>query len=195
MKNINLILLSLLFISNSALASFEIIELENQVIEFAPSRDDITVGRVFVQFHCIRLATDEEYEDNGNREFEKCYDFSINEENLAYHMETIELEEVEKNEFELGEKIIKFLNTNEGHFCMAVKVLFNEVSHRYDSDYYVNRGDRYSLLSFCTVEDQPDWGFNGYKFDQNRVETIEEFSRKLSNSIEITLNEKPLPED
>lgn len=83
--------------------------------------------------------------------------------------------------------IVKFSEDGGGFACIALKVLFNEVPNTYDFDIYVDPRDRYSLLSYCSRDEQPSSVPNRYPFEQNKVNSLSEFNRVLSMPFRVNL--------
>ena len=97
------------------------------------------------------------------------------------------------NTFTLTAKDIEFSVDREAYLCLTVKPWFNEIPNEYDWHYYAEGADRYSMLSYCSAAETPDWGWDSARVTQNRVQTLEEFKRRLAAPIEIHTSDRELP--
>jgi hypothetical protein len=154
------------------------IALERQVLQFAPSRADLTVGiaRVAVfapdQDWTVKLATgvSENLQTAGKYTF-------------------VELKPAGRNRFELPPLAVEASRRDGGPVCVSVKVWFNEVTNVYDQPYYVDPADRNALLSFCTRWDERARG----RYGHNRVATLEEFRAGLGRPLPLNLRRNIVP--
>ena len=152
-----------------------VVDLPRQTLTFKPTRDDLTVGCVV-----LSLVGTQPARVNGV-ETDSRYSY-------------LYLRQAAKNQFELPAMKIEYsLDGPEPIFCMSVKVWFNEVTNQHDSDLYVNRDDRYSLVSWCTSppELSSDTSYKA-RFGQNRVQTLEEFKATLAKPFVLRMNQRPL---
>ena len=151
-----------------------VIEFPRQTIVFAPTRSDMTVGRVtfavfFTNREAIRL--------NGAKP----------DSTFTY----VDLKQLATNRFELAPLKIEFsTNGQSGPLCISIKAWFNEVSNQYDSLFYQDLDDRYALVSYCTRP--PDSSEARSRFKQNRVATVKEFREILAKPIVMKLKQTPL---
>jgi hypothetical protein len=151
-----------------------VIEFPRQTIVFAPTRSDMTVGRVtfavfFPNREAIRL--------NGAKP----------DSTFTY----VDLKQLATNRFELAPLKIEFsTNGQSGPLCMSIKAWFNEVSNQYDSLFYQNLDDRYALVSYCTSS--PASSEARSRFKQNRVATVKEFKEILAKPMVMRLKQTPL---
>lgn len=159
--------------------------LEARSIEVRPSRDDVTVKALWLQIRCLRKATERERKQSG-QPYATCEGFTVDGEPVEYGV-LLELPSHATSTVRLERHRIRFEERRGGHLCMALRAIFHQVSPRHDHSLYADPADRYSLLSFCTVEQQPDWAPGRYPFDQNRVETVQGFSEQLSQPIVLNL--------
>jgi hypothetical protein len=151
------------------------IELPRQTLTFHPTRDDLSVGCVLLSMVGTQPARVNGVE-NGSRYAYLC------------------LRQVAKNQFELPAMKIEYsLDGPEPIFCMSVKVWFNEVTNQHDSDLYVNRDDRYSLVSWCTSppELSSDTSYKA-RFGENRVQTFDEFKARLAEPFVLRMNQREI---
>lgn len=151
------------------------IRFERRTLEFRPSRDDFTVASAVFSIYC---SSPDEVRIDGARP-----DSS---------WRSIDLVRVGENRFELPPLEIELPAENPGLLCMSVKVWFHQVPNEYDSLFYEKTDDRYALASYCTSAEGPDWAQARPRFQQNRVESLEEFREALSKPFEIRLNQRPL---
>jgi len=154
------------------------IVLPARTIELRPSRD-VAVGELWIQIRCQRKAA-------GDRRFAGCRGFAIDGEAVDT-VRTLELAPTSKNTFRLPEKRIRFEKTAGAHLCIAVRAIFAGVSHRTDYELFANPGDRYSLVSYCTVCEVPEGSPNRRIFAANRVDSLEQLAERLARPIEIPL--------
>ena len=157
-----------------------VVELSRQTLNFAPTRDDLTVGCAVVTVgssHPVRV--------NGVE---------------VDRWESIYLKQVGKNQFELPALRIEFAPAPPGGpdaiGCLSVKVWFNEVTNYSDSLLYERGDDRYALLSWCTSppESFRDTSYKA-RFRQNRVKTLGEFREKLAQPLPLRMKQTPLRAD
>jgi hypothetical protein len=154
-----------------------VIELGRQTLNFAPTRDDLTVGCAVlpvVSSHRVRV--------NG---------VEVEQWNYIY------LKQVGRNQFELPALRIEFApDGSETIGCLSVKVWFNEVTNYTDSDLYEHRDDRYALVSWCTnpPELMKDTSYKA-RFGENRVQTLSEFKERLAKPFPLRMKQTPLKVD
>jgi hypothetical protein len=152
------------------------IDLARQVLIFAPTRDDITVGCAILH---VSHPGGADVQFNG-RPMPEMY--------------RVYLKQVAKNQFELPPLKIEF---PAGELvCLSVKVWFNEVTNANDSPFYQpdHLDDRYSLLSYCTRDPDSTVG-DAHRVRLNRAATIEEFKQRLARPFTLHLTQRPLLEE
>lgn len=156
-------------------AETRVIRLGARILEFAPTRDDMTVGVAV-----LNLFASSELRVNGKE--------------AEAQWQSIELEEASKNRFRLPELKIEFVEGDDDYLCMSLKVWFKEVVNEFDSLYYKDLEDRYALLSYCTghADGEQDRIVN-VRFSQNRVETLEKFQQGLARPFAIELEQHRIP--
>ena len=155
--------------------STEVIRFDRRTLEFKPSREDFTVARAVFSILCSKP---EEVRIDGARP--------------ESSWRQVDLARVDENRFEMPPIEIELLREAKGLVCMSVKVWFHQVPNEYDSLFYEKTDDRYALASYCTSAEGPDWAQARPRFQQNRVESLEEFREALSKPFEIRLNQRPL---
>ena len=175
----------------------EVIELDRQVLEFRPTRDDISVARAELNVMSLKAG---EVRVNGNPMppgNSTMSDSTIKSQDSprtdAAWM-SVELKPVSKNRFELAPLKFEF-PAGGALFCMNIKVYFREVTLQYDSMFYENVDDRYALVAYATRADGPDWPQARPRFRQNRVGTVKEFKATLEKPFVIKLNRRALREE
>jgi hypothetical protein len=154
------------------------IVLERQVVRFAPTRADMTVGIVRLAVFIpdgdwtVRLPDAERtnFQEAGTTKY-------------------LELQQTGKNQFELPSLTLEPQQETPGPVCVSVKTWFNEVSNVNDSLYYLDAGDRNALLSFCTLRDERV----GPRYSQNHVPTLLEFRAGLAKPIALNLRHDIVP--
>lgn len=152
------------------------ISFERQVLEFAPTRPDFTVGiawfTVLTPQKDWTVTFDEPQHDNFDERGDLKY---------------LELKQVGKNRFELPALAIKPAGPDSGAVCMSVKIWFNELPNE-RLFFFPHIEDRYSQLSYCS-RDAPE---AQHHFSQNRVATLEDFRARLKQPLVLTLTEDHL---
>jgi hypothetical protein len=149
------------------------VSFERQVLEFAPTRPDLTVGIVWFTVltpdkdWIVKLdkAEKDNFDDRGDTKY-------------------LELKQVGKNRFELPALTIDPAGEKSGAVCMSVKIWFNEIPNE-RLFFFVKLEDRYSQLSYCT-RDVPE---ARHHFSQNRVATLDEFRECLKKPFVLNLTE------
>ncbi len=155
-----------------------VIGLEQQVLQFVPSRPDLSVGIVWLtilspdQDWTVRLAKAQiaNFQDAGTYKY-------------------LELKRVGDNRFELPSLKIEPASKGAGTVCLSVKAWFSEVASESDSLYWIDMADRYALLSFCTKDDERAQA----RHSQNRVATLEEFRARLAKPFAINARSDLVP--
>lgn len=169
------LLASIALAAVAAAPAQEVIAIDSRVLTFAPSRDDMTVGKAVVSIHAPRP---EEVRLGGKPLPE------------AWHV--IELERVGPNRFALPPLRLEVPAGYEGLLCLSVKVWFAEVDNRADSLFYEKTDDRYALVAWSNRADGPAWERAKARFAQNRVATLDELKERLARPFPIALNRRPL---
>src|SRR5262249_9896487 len=149
------------------------ISFERQVLEFAPTRPDLTVGIVWFTVFTpdkdwtVKLTEPDpdNFDDRGD---------------LKY----LELKQAGKNRFELPALTIQPESQKSGAVCMSITIWFNELPNE-RLFFFVHLEDRYAQLSYCT-RDVPQ---AQHHFSQNRVASLEEFRDRLKQPIVLNLTE------
>lgn len=155
-----------------------------QTLRFTPSRDDVTVRAAWMQFRCVMPS--------GGATYRACPGFTVNGRPVDIDTAMLEFPATGRNTAEMGRVDVSFAGEG-SHLCIALRAIFNEVPHDDDVGIFAVSRDRASLLSYCTVEVQPDQVPNRYPFEQNRVRSLKEFVERLSRPIEVRLRTGPLP--
>ena len=157
-------------------------------VVFNVDREDLTVGSAVFTAICFQRTANSEREAKQD-----CDIFRVNgvDQPGWYHT----MEPTGLNTFMLTAKEIEFSSDHEAYLCLTVKPWFNEVSTEIDWYYYAEGADRYSMLSFCSVSEIPDWGWDNARVTQNRVQTLEEFKRRLAAPIEIHTSDRAIDSD
>jgi hypothetical protein len=106
------------------------------MIELKPTRDDLTVRALWIQIRCVRAATEAERQRTG-MPYATCHGFAINGTETR-HGTVLELQAIQPNKVQLEPQLIRFSDEDQGHPCMAVRAIFNEVSPQQDVELYVN---------------------------------------------------------
>ena len=156
-----------------------------QTLRFRPSRDDVTVKAAWMQLRCVMPS------DGGS--YRACPGFAVNGRPIDVDTAAFQFPATGRNTVEMARLHVSFGGMG-SHLCIALRAIFNEVSHTDDIDIFAVSGDRASLLSYCTVELQPETAPNRYPFEQNRVRSLPEFVKRLSQPIEVRLKAGPLPD-
>jgi hypothetical protein len=178
-----------------------VIEFSRQTLDFKPTRDDMTVGRVVISVFCAKPG---EVRVNGVKPDPAWRDIHLTSGGEIVVDERsrtapadgaawiyISLRQLSTNQFEMPPLKLEFpTNDNNGLFCISIKVWFNEVSNQYDSLFYQKTDDRYALASYCTSS--PDSSAARSRFKQNRVATVREFTELFSKPFVIRLKQTPL---
>ena len=160
----------------------QVIELPGQNLVFKPTRDDITVGCVILSLYHSNLGEPLNLE-------------AIRVNGTQPKTARLYLKQTGKNQFELPAVKIEFSSKElGGPLYLTVKVWFNELTNQYDSPFYENVPDRYSLVSYCTKEDDDPSKVNA-RLGANRVASLKEFRERLGESFVIKLNQQPLREE
>lgn len=155
-----------------------VIVLEERVIEFPVSRDDVTTG-----IAVFNILTPE-----------KNWSIAISPEGTGSlrtrgDWNSVELTPVGRNKLKLPKITITAKGEKAGPLCLGLKVWFNEITNVHDSPFYAKVPDRYSLVSWCSSREL----HNHSRFRQNRVETLTEFKARLAKSFPLTLKENRVP--
>lgn len=193
--SINLIILLLVASTHSLLFAAEKIRelsLTQQKVEFRPSRSDLTVGGAYFSVMCIRKATETEKKKTGNT-FVQCDTFRMNGVEQSDWLNQHPIPATALNEVTLPSQKIEYSTAMGGYVCIAIHEWFNEIPNKVNVQYYAIEKDRYSVLSYCTVETIPDWGWDNARVTHNRVGTLDKFTETLSQTINIRNTDRPLP--
>jgi len=75
--------------------------------------------------------------------------------------------------------IIRFSAEKDEFFCIGMKVFFKGIPNQVDSTIYLDLDDRYSILSYCSISDLPDWVLRNSRWMHKRVYTFEDYSKIL----------------
>ncbi len=172
---------------NDADENLSRVSIENHEVVFSLDREDLTIGSAVFSVICFQKAQNRANEQT----FTDCDIFRVNgvdQPRLSHPMQPIDL-----NTFLLTAKDIEFSLDGEAYLCLTVKPWFNEIPNESDWHYYAEGNDRYSMLSYCSVDEIPDWGRDNVRVTQNRVQSLEEFKRRLSAPIEIYTSDRALP--
>lgn len=154
------------------------IEFDQQEIEFEPSRADLTVGIAILNI----LAPDDDWNIIlSDADKERFHDRSM--------FKEIELRQLGSNQFELPQVTFEASDDQPGPLCLGLKVWFHEIPNEYDSPFYVNTPDRYSLVSYCTEDHRQARA----RHRQNRVKTLAEFRARLEEPFKISLRDHSVP--
>jgi hypothetical protein len=151
-------------------------------IEIAPTREDLVVASLWIQMRCARHP--EEGSPAGPDP--GCLDFSINGRPVA-DTEVLELAPGPSGRFQLERQKIRYRRGGEAHLCIALRPVFEGVSHQKDAEVFARAGDRYSILSYCDVERQPEWVQGRFSFEQNLATSVEDFRRALERPIVVPI--------
>ncbi len=153
------------------------ITFKRQVLEFAPTRPDLTVGIVW--FTVLTpdkdwtVKLDESEKDNLKDQGD---------------LKLLDLKQVGKNRFELPALSLERTGEKDGAVCMSVKIWFNELPNE-RLFFFKKIEDRYSQLSYCS-RDVPE---AEHHFSQNRVATLEEFREHLKQPFVLNLTQHGVP--
>jgi hypothetical protein len=151
----------------------ETIAFDRQVLRFELNRADLTVGLVRVSI----LTPDLDWRVAVPKD-------SLSNYQEAGPYKNLELRPVGTNAFELPPFAIEPPEAGAaGPVCLAVKAWFNEVPNEYESFYWSRLDDRYSLLSFCTRDDERARP----RHSQNRVPTLQAFRAGLAKTFLLDL--------
>ena len=153
------------------------IKLDSCVLEFQPTRPDLTVGIVW--FTMLTPDNDwalifdpsqkDNYKDQGT-------------------LKVLDLKEVGKNRFEFPDLTLERHGDKNGAVCMSIKIWFKELPNE-RVFYFEKIEDRYSQLSYCS-RDVPE---AQHHFSQNRVATLEEFKDSLKKPLVLRLTQNGTP--
>ncbi len=155
-----------------------VISFDRKVLEFTPNRADLTVGIVWLSV----LTPDEDW-TVSLQQTER-----INFQDTGSH-KYVELKQIEHNRFELPPLKIEAIKRESGPVCVSLKVWFNEILNEFDSLYWIDTADRYSLLTFCTGDDKTAQA----RHSQNRVRTLREFRTVLDRPFALRLRRDLAP--
>ncbi|HMB54540.1 MAG TPA: hypothetical protein VKU40_14585 [Thermoanaerobaculia bacterium] len=161
------------------------IHLEGGTVELRPSRDDLEVAALWLQVRCLRQATAAERAASGFS-YATCDGFTVDGTHREYGT-LIELPAQARNRVRFEPLDLAFATDRGGHLCLALRAIFAGVSPRNDQPLYRRPADRYSLLSYCTVEEQPEWVDGRHTFEQNRVSTLAELRHALARPLAVDL--------
>ncbi len=171
--------------SGAATGEVREVRLGPRVVEIAPDRGEPAVAELWMQVRCVRRATAAE-EAAGGLAYATCDGFTFDGEPLDYGT-LLKLEPVGRNRFRLEGHVARFRDDRGGHLCIALRAVFAGVLHEHDAGLYADPDDRYSLLSYCTVAEQPAWAPGRHPFDQNRAAGLEDFNARLEAPIQLRL--------
>jgi hypothetical protein len=88
---------------------------------------------------------------------------------------------------------IGFSAADDAYVCVSIGAVLNEVPKQFDA-YYFTGEDRYAILTYCSVETIPRWGWDNARVTNNRAATLEEFRARLAAPIRLPMADRPLPE-
>ncbi len=163
----------------------DVIDLPQQTLVFAPTREDFTVGTVV--FTVIQL-------DAAHPERGAVHPAAARINDVAPKGTTLYLKRAGKNQFELPALKIQYSREDSGGpIYLALKVWFDGISNQDDPFYYQNHPDRYALLTYCTNESEDPAKVN-VRWGANRATTLNQFKEKLAQPLAINLNQEPLRE-
>ena len=167
-----------------ACARLQHVELREVDTQLTPSRPDVTVSTATVIVRCVRRA-------GVLGRAEACADFEVDGVVAGGSLAYVALEPVGDGRFLLEAHQVNFSDTRDAFLCLALKAELNEVSNRCDSDFYTVRGDRYSLVSWCSVSPQPTWA-DPHIYQYNSVETLEEFLEAIEGGLDLHVKDGAL---
>lgn len=148
--------------------SNDVIEFERQILQFTPSRTDLTVGIVWLSVLTPKVDWKVKLPEAERSNFHDAREYKY-----------FELKRVGYNRFELPQLSIQAKQRVHGPVCISVKAWLNEVISEYESLYWIDLDDRYSLLSYCSSNDE----MARARYSQNRVTTLQEFRARLEKPI------------
>ena len=167
------------------------VSVDSHEVVFSLDREDLTLKSAVFSASCFQRDVTTQEEAAGEA-FSDCDIFRINgEDRPGWH--STELEPTGLNRFSLPATNIDFSPDDEAYICLTVKPWFSEIPNEFDWYYYAEGDDRYSALSFCSVADIPDWGWDNARITRNRVGSLEEFTGRLAAPIEVQTSDRPLP--
>ncbi len=146
------------------------IEFEKRVLEFKPSRADLTVGIAIINV----LAPESDLSINGAE---------------PVRQRDVELKQVGLDKFEMPKLKFTPVGDNPDALCLGVKVWFNELPNESDSPFYAITDDRYALVSYCTKEHREARA----RHSKNRVATLEEFRERLKKPFALNMRTRQVP--
>jgi hypothetical protein len=160
-------------------------------VTMRPDRKDLTVGTMRLFVTCQRKSGD----DSMN-----CLDFTINGRAIEYRPATghgpatFEQEystDAEPGKFSLPVLSIGFSAAAEAYVCIAIGATLAQVPKQMDA-YYFTGQDRYAVLTWCSVDTIPAWGWDNSRVTNNRAATFEEFRARLEAPINLAMTDRPL---
>jgi len=172
--------ISLFLASGASFAEVVRLNIPENTLRFAPDRAGISVGEVWIRMQCHKSGSD----------FSPCENFKVSGTETNQGHAYLKFNGSEKNTVKLPGFAVEFSGNDEAFVCLAVRAIFDEITPNEDSDVYLFRGDRYSLVSICMnqqgeMEGPPENMPGAHPFRQNSSRFIEDFIKVLSNRIEI----------
>jgi len=162
-----------------------------QLFTFGPSpveihhdRSDIYAGTLMMQIYCLKSADNTWYSHD-------CAEVTVDGKPVDGFWQ---FESTQKNEFTVPPISILYHKEAADALCVGMKVLFKGCapeqgcSNTYDYQLYRDQEDRYTFLSYCTVDTLPAQFSDVAFFAHRRVKTFDEFKAGM-RSVRLELNE------
>jgi hypothetical protein len=158
--------------------------LESQTFEFRPSRPDISLDAAQVSVWCFRRE---------GRSFTKCDGFTINGVAQSEQSSYSFLDRTGPNRFRLSALKVEYAPAREAYACVTIHPLIDGIPNKVNALYYAEERDRYTMLSYCTVDAIPAWGWDNARVTWNRVPELGDFVQRLSHGLPVRLTQRELP--
>ena len=161
-------------------------EIPAQTVEIQHNRSDLTLAALWMKFRCLRRVRNQSVAPSSSR-LAPCREFRVNGKIIDGDSTTIALNSYEADKIDFPSQLIQYSDADGAFLCIAMKVIFHGFSNKMDYQIYVNQRDRYSLLSYCTVDEQPADAPDRYPYSQNATSSWAEFIHRLSEPVRLDL--------
>ena len=157
------------------------VSFSEQYIDVKPSRADLSFGSIVLTIMCIKKNPIQ-----NATSFTKCDGFKINGLEVLDSLHYIRVQKDEPSgKFFLASQNIEYSPNGGAYLTISLNPRLNEIPNKVNSSYYSVSNDRYTILTYRTVNGTPSWGFDNVRFTHNLVRTLGEFKDALSRPLEV----------
>lgn len=163
-------------------------EIRSGNVNFEHNRPDLKLAHLWIQLSCFD-------KDGGGNGASDCIDVIVNGvETTTENLLEFPAIPGSSSQVDLSAISIRLNEKSEKFFCIGMKILFEGFPNKCDSLLYPSypdprSRDRYSLLSFCSVESIPEGSSANSRFSNRRKLTWSDFKASLAQPIGIQLTD------